>query len=118
MSTELYQNMLEQDYGHQGTAELMEKVWSPTPFMVDAFTGHGSDRRDCEMQQWCYDTFGEQSSPIHEREGTWCRGNATIFGWTWYGFAERDQLDLFLAHWRDADWVREHDLRQTKRLAA
>ena len=81
--------------------ELMVKVWSGTPWMVDAFTGSVADTRDFEMRDWCYEHFGEQAWPIHGKPGDWHRGSATVFGRTWFGFATEEMLNQFAERWPD-----------------
>lgn len=99
VGTELFQRILEFDYGDRERGDLMREVWSPTPWVIDAWTGVGGDLREREMMDWCYQHFGAQSSPIHERSGRWMRGNATIYGWTWFGFSTREEMDKFAAAW-------------------
>jgi hypothetical protein len=100
MSTALHQRMLAFDQGDAERSELMRKVWAPTPWMVDAYTGNEPGQgRDREMLHWCHDEFGQMCSPIHQRDGRWQRGSATVYGWTWFGFAEEAELQRFLARW-------------------
>ena len=74
--------------------ELMVKVWSPTPWMLDVVT----EGREDEIWQWCYRHFGNESSPIHGKDGTWHRANVTMDGRTWFGFKSKMMLELFEAH--------------------
>lgn len=99
MTTALYQRMVAFNYGDDERAALMRKVWAGHQWMVDAFTGRCGDVREHEMLHWCYDTFGEQASPIHGRAGEWLRGSATVNGWTWFGFANKPDMEKFLARW-------------------
>lgn len=97
--TPLYQKTIHYDYGDADRSALMQEVWEHTPWMVNAYTGGTSDDRDIEMRQWCVDHFGPEACPIHGRDGQWQRGHATIFGWTWFGFAKKEQMEEFEAHW-------------------
>ncbi len=96
--TELFHRaVLAFDYGDQDRNDLMRKVWTPTPWMIDAFTGE--HERHQSMLEWCFETFGDQCSPIHGRAGRWQRGSATVHGWTWFGFSTREEMDQFTARW-------------------
>ena len=76
--------------------ELMRKVWEPTPWMLDVFDGGpGVDGRELEIRNWCNRHFGRESSPIHGHAGLWHRGNVTIHGRTWYGFATKEMMERF-----------------------
>ena len=98
--TPLFERTMAFDYGRAETSALMRKVWEPTPWMVDAYTGDVVDReREREMLSWCYDEIGPQASPIHDRAGRWQRGNATVFGWTSFGFAAEADMLRFIARW-------------------
>lgn len=99
VGTDLFRRTLAFDYGDAERAELMRKVWSPTPWMVDAFTGSCGDRRDREMIDWCIVRCGTSASPIHGRPGQWQRGSATVYGWAWFGFAEEADLTAFVDAW-------------------
>lgn len=97
MSTDLHKRMLEFNYGDDERAKLMREVWLGHPWMVDAFSGGYRDDREYQMLDWCYETFGQQASPIHKRPGAWLRGSATVHGWTWFGFTnEADMLKLIV----------------------
>ena len=104
--TALYDRMLAYNEG-QEHEELMRKVWSPTPWMVNVYTGRISERRDRAIQQWCRDTFGDECWPIHDQPGTWQRGSATIHGWTWYGFATETQMIAFVERWPTPEGIPE-----------
>ena len=98
--TALFNRVLRFDHGDQERNDLMRKVWSVTPWMVDAYTGsidYGGRYR--EMMDWCFDQFGQECSPIHDKPGRWQRGSATIFGWTWFGFTRREEMERFVAQW-------------------
>jgi hypothetical protein len=106
MSTALHQRMLAFNYEDASRAALMRQVWAPTPWMEDVYTGNESGQgRDRDMQQWCHDRFGQMCSPIHEKAGRWQRGCATVYGWTWFGFAEETDLLRFLARWPTPDGI-------------
>lgn len=93
--TDLYQRTLAFDYADKERADLMRKVWSVTPFMVDCLTGGPNDDSFRRIMQWCRDNIGAEAWPIHGREGEWQSGSATVFGWTWMGFRTEEQLDRF-----------------------
>ena len=97
--TDLYERTITYDYGDNDRQELMRKVWSGTPWMVDAYTGSIETDRDREMRQWCRDQFGNECLPIHGRPGRWQRGGATIYGWTWFGFDTEDAMNEFIKAW-------------------
>jgi hypothetical protein len=83
----------------------MRKVWTPTPWMVEAYTGRCDDVREHNMIHWCHDTFGPESSPIHGRSGDWMRGSVTINGWTWFGFATEALMRQFVGAWPQPDSI-------------
>jgi hypothetical protein len=87
--TELYRRSMAQ-YTPE-LSDLMLKVWSPTPWMVDVIT----DGREQEIWQWCYRAFGPESSPIHGKVGNWHRANVTIHGKTWFGFKTEAMMQRF-----------------------
>jgi len=91
--TELYRKTIAADYGDAEQKALMKSEWSPTPWMLDVC--HGD--QESEILDWCYRTFGRQSSPMHGHDGTWRRGNVTMHGRTWFGFKSKMMLDLFEA---------------------
>jgi len=99
MTTALYERMVAFNYEDDERAALMREVWDGFPWMVDAYTGNFDEGRKREMLQWCYDTFGDQASPIHKKPGLWLQGNATVYGWTWFGFANKPMMDTFIARW-------------------
>lgn len=99
MSTDLYKRTIAFNYDDTDRKALMRKVWDPTPFMVDAWTGRHEDGRDRQMIEWCFTTFGPESSPIHGKAGRWHRGGATVNGWTWFGFSTDTELQQFLERW-------------------
>lgn len=99
MATDLYHRAISFDYGDEERRALMEKVWSVTPWMVDAFID--SDEREREVLHWCREHLGDEAWPIHGRPGVWQRGSATINGWTWFGFATEEMMLKFQAQWLD-----------------
>lgn len=99
MGTELFQRMAKFDYGEGERGDLMRKVWSPTPWMLNIWTGRWEDGREQRMLEWCYRHFGQESSPIHDRDGKWKRGNATVMGWTWFGFSTQEEMNQFVSAW-------------------
>lgn len=97
--SDLYRQMLAFDYEDDERADLMRKVWEPTPWIVDAYTGSPDDDRTRAMIEWCHERFGDESYPIHGRSGQWHRGGVTLYGWTWFGFATEPQMREFVAAW-------------------
>lgn len=106
MASELYHRMLEYDYGDDDRRDLMEKVWSGTPWMVDTFTDGINSHREREITEWCRAEFGDEAWPIHGRPGTWHRGGATIHGWTWFGFDTEEKMHRFCERWPDPTTLR------------
>lgn len=99
----LYQQMLAFDYGDTERNELMRKVWSGTPWMVNAWTGSPDDDEFRWIMDWCRERWGPEAWPLHDRGGTWQRGGATIHGWTWFGFATEAMMQEFAERWRILD---------------
>lgn len=99
MSTDLHKRMLAFNYDDDERANLMREVWSGHPWMVDAYTGNYDGGRKRDMLHWCYETMGQQASPIHDRPGIWQQGCATIDGWTWFGFANEADMLAFIERW-------------------
>ena len=100
IGTDLYRRTMERA-GKEGRdrAELMREVWSGTPWMVDAYTGSISDHRYDEIMDWCRDQFGPEAWPIHGEEGLWHSGSATVYGYTWMGFASEEIMEQFIQRW-------------------
>ncbi|MGY4288875.1 hypothetical protein ACVWXO_008095 [Bradyrhizobium sp. LM2.7] len=108
MATDLYRRMLAINYEDAKRADLMREVWSGHPWMIDAYTGsYDSDRRRAVMG-WCFDTFGDQASPIHARPGAWYQGSATINGWTWMGFTNEADMIRFTVRWPAPEGAPQH----------
>ena len=82
---------------------LARKVWDPTPWVIDVYTGakndlgEGADERS--IMSYCKENFGAESWPIHDRQGNWHRGGATVNGWTWFGFKTEDSMKKFIGDW-------------------
>lgn len=99
MATDLYHRVLTFDHGDEERNELVKRVWSGTPWMVDAYTDSINSERDRAIVEWCREQFGPEAWPIHGHPGSWHRGSATIHGWTWIGFDSEDNLRQFEAAW-------------------
>lgn len=98
--TNLYRDhVLNYDYGSFAKNELMRKVWSATPWMLEVFTGPSGGLSYREMYEWCVHKFGKEASPINGIDGHWQRGCATVEGWTWYGFATEGLMKEFIEKW-------------------
>lgn len=100
----LFDRTIAFDYGDVETSALVQKVWSATPWMTNCKTDGPDADISREIMDWCRAKWGEEAWPIHGRLGKWQRGSATIFGWTWFGFATEEMLKEFQAKWdcRDA----------------
>ena len=105
IGTDLYLRTISRDYMDEERRALMQQVWSPTPWMVDAYTGTSMDYRHLEVMHWCSEKFGPESWPLHGEPGNWHRGGVTIDGWTWYGFKTEAMLQEFLAAWPTPEGV-------------
>ena len=79
--------------------DLMLRVWAGTPWMIDMFADGERDHR--RMHEWCYARFGDQAFPFgdHPKPGRWRSGNATVLGWTWWGFSTADEMLAFREAW-------------------
>ncbi len=97
--TDLYRRALAFNDDDPERKALMAQVWRDTPWMVDAYTDSPNTKRRCEMMEWCREQFGPEAWPIHGHAGQWHSGGATVYGWTWMGFATENQMCIFLAHW-------------------
>ena len=87
----------------QERTDLMRKVWAPTPWVVDVYTGGFKEEfgREMRIRKWCADRFGQEAFVIGGVDGSWQRGSATINGRTWMGFATEAMMNDFLAEWGD-----------------
>lgn len=105
--TELYHSAISYDYGDPKRNELMEKVWRGTPWIVDCFTGgwHADRDREAGIREWCTSRWGREAWPIHGHPGSWHRGSATVYGWTWMGFETEAMMLEFMAAWPTPDYV-------------
>ena len=103
--TDLYRSAIDSAmYGDDAErADLMRRVWEPTPWMADVWTGGFAQEfgREREIREWCTERFGPECFVIGGREGKWQRGSATINGWPWMGFATEAMMNEFLAVWGD-----------------
>ena len=90
-SSELFQRVMPK------CDELMLKVWSGTPWMVEAYTGGCNSERWEEIADWCEAQYGREAWPIHGHPGKWHRGGATINGYTWLGFETQEMMQAFEA---------------------
>lgn len=96
--TDLYRSTLDFSDDPKGKA-LMAKVWSGTPWMVDAYVGSHYTGRRRDVMNWCREQFGPEAWPIHGHPGQWNSGHATVNGWSWMGFATEDQMRRFVDRW-------------------
>ena len=79
--------------------DLSLKVWSGTPWIASLFTD--DDRRHRQMVEWMYEHFGPSAFPFGDNPvpGRWREGNATVFGWTWFGFSTEAEMGAALEAW-------------------
>lgn len=75
--------------------ELNEKVWKPTPWIINVYTGLSEDNWP-DMREWLINNIGAESEPIFGRTGNWHRGSATVDGWTWIGFSDEILMISFM----------------------
>lgn len=80
-------------------AALSRKVWNGTPWMLNVNGGSPGGDQTREIILWCREHFGDEAWPIHSEAGNWQRGSATVYGWTWYGFATEQMMQKFQAKW-------------------
>lgn len=103
VGSDLYQRLMAfYDEHNRHNSELHHKVWDGTPWMVNAYTGSScSDTRYAEMMEWCHERFGEPSWPFSDdpRSGDWRSGNATVYGWTYFGFKTETMMNEFAKAW-------------------
>lgn len=87
--------------------ELQHRVWDATPWMIDVYEGSMETMRYRDLIMWSDDKWGPQFWWPSGREGSWQRGSATVFGWTWWGFDTEEKMREFQAEWGGTD--AEHD---------
>lgn len=95
VGTDLYRNIITLDYGDDDRKALMRKVWGATPWVLNVRTGPIDGDHFMEIRQWCHHHIGDESYPIHGRDGLWRTGLATIFGETFIGFATEELMNMF-----------------------
>jgi hypothetical protein len=95
----LWQRMLKRSMPGDEQDDLTLRIWSETPWMVDARTGNFDSAEYRSIIDWCTEKWGSQASPIHRMPGTWQMGGVTTFGWTWIGFATKDMMLEFTETW-------------------
>lgn len=113
--SKLYQDaMAYYDANPTQDAALQHEVWDGTPWMVDAYTGNWEDGRERLMLLWCQEQFGPEAWPFSDtpRPGNWKRGGATVFGWSWFGFATEEQMKQFIEAWPAPEGV-EHPTKKS-----
>ena len=109
IGNDLFARTMEFNYAQPEFLELMRKCWTPTPWMVNVYDSPHKDEHEGlrrEIAEWCIEQFGPESWPIHDKPADWYRGSATVYGWTWYGFATEEMLNLFLERFPQEQ---EHD---------
>lgn len=99
--TPLYREVLEFNSSDDERDQLSRKVWEGTPWMIDVYVGRIGEDRERSMLHWCYKTYGDCAHPFGKEPtpGRWRQGNATVFGWTWFGFSTEAEMTAALAAW-------------------
>lgn len=100
-TTDLYRSVIEFEPSNEAATALAHEVWDGTPWMIDVYAGSFNEVRRYDILHWCHDTFGRQADPFgpDPRPGRWRQGNATVDGWTWFGFATEADMQQFIEHW-------------------
>ncbi len=98
--TPLFDSIMSHHVGDTKMLALSHKVWDPTPWVIDVFTGsyntdEGMGRRH-DMSDFCVAHFGKESWPIHDKPADWHWGGATVDGWSWIGFKTEAMMQQFL----------------------
>jgi hypothetical protein len=95
----LYREYVLKDGGPVGG--LQRKVWAGNTWITDMYVGNDPNARERDMILWCKDQFGDESSPFGDEPiyRRWRRGNATVFGWGWFGFATEADMKAFEEAW-------------------
>lgn len=82
--------------------ELMRKVWGGHPWVIDVYTDSSPYSLRCRLiMEWCAQHLGEEAHVILDinNAGRWMRGNATVHGWTWFGFTTEADMLAFVRAW-------------------
>ncbi len=92
--SELFQKYV---LAHAETDALSLQVWRGTPWMASLFT----DDRRRSIMDWMVARFGEPARPFGDdpTPGRWREGNATVFGWTWFGFSTEAEMIEAVEAW-------------------
>ena len=101
MGTALYERMIERSKDDPDSGELMRQVWSPTPWIIEVRDFEPNSKEWFDFVRWALSELGDESMPLHGHAGVWRRGNATVFGETWYGFAAEHLMDKFMRRYPD-----------------
>ena len=104
--TKRYQGILDWEFPKDPErANLLRKVWKPTPWIIDTKWPEPNSIEWFDLFEWLEENIGPESSPIHNREGVWHRGSATVHGHTDVGFATEEMMNRFIEHWPDYVWT-------------
>lgn len=103
-TTPIYELIINKTIEMGGDGKLQEKVWNPTPWVIDVYLGEMDDDRieyiaEKKLRDWCNSFAGKESWPIHDRPGDWYRAGFTADGWTWIGFKTEEMMDEFIMAW-------------------
>lgn len=97
--SKLFKQMIAVISDSEKTSELMKELWSPTPWMIDAFTDSNDSERYREILDWCHNKWGRESNNVEDRN--WRVGGATVYGYTWYGFKTKQMMNEFIHKWSE-----------------
>ena len=114
--TEIYHSFM--DSLEQSDPELLlinQKVWSPTPWVLDVYTDSLGSSKGIGLRKWLEEHLGPESSPIHGMEGRWHFGYVTIYGWIWIGFASEQEMEQFIEAWGSNTRTRNYPTQNSTR---
>ena len=100
--TELY-HQTAKTYSERGDESSLFslEIWQRHPWMIDVYTGSVGKDNWCEIADWLRSKMGQESNPYGDAPQwrKFKRGQATINGWTWIGFADQKDYEAFLSAW-------------------
>lgn len=100
--TDLFDRVINFSYGDPERSEIVRKVWTVTPHMIECYTDRIGSDREISIREWLLENLGHPASPIYNRDGVWQFGGAVVYGWSFLGFATKELLDQFLEAFPDA----------------
>lgn len=102
VGSRLYLDYVLPDDSHGG---ISREVWAGTPWIATIWTDSCSTAegiiRHSGMMKWLRERYGEPARPFADppQPGRWREGNATVCGWTWFGFDTEERMQEFIAAW-------------------